>query len=560
MSKRCSVIFWHIPAPDRNSRCSCGSNFPAKSATFSTALLYLRCRSGHRFAIIYRHGIQQTFHIHLIQLNMPPEIINTDATFEKMNFVTHNSSHLHQEIFLEFSLPTLPNWMLIHTPENRRHAVPGTNYHKTVCEYTGWCGSVGKTYLSRACRMRTLANALMLSSFHSLLHWVAKILNSWHLKALSQKMCSSVRACINATLMSTTSLPKSLQLAALANKVMKNVSGFLTNKSSMRHSALNWRTRSRDLTRSPRHSSTQQTMSWACFPGGNSSTNSSASKFNMFRNSSSRPAFNSPSGWIVHWVQCDLGWGRQMACHKEICWHPQCTPPVNSHFLQWILAQILPSWVSAVKLDAPPGLITGSPIFLFFKLTSSSCTISSWFPDLSSLVVSPLSTISCSILARHSSVCCPFPTQPGHPLVRPYLSKMFYHKCTLCARLPISNSSFRWIVVSAACSLLSLRGLPTHRFQNCTSQPLLRRITQVFQSGFFSKSFYECQVNSRLVTILTSQVLKKKIMNLVDRDLTEHQITQTLTYVTTGRTTGADSDCSLTRNKLTGADKVNPTV
>ena len=381
-------------------------------------------------------------------------------------------------------LPTLPNWMLIHTPENRRHAVPGTNYHKTVCEYMGWCGSVGKTYLSRACRMRTLANALMLSSFHSLLHWVAKILNSWHLKALSHKLSSSVRACINATLMSTTSIPKSLQLAALANKVMKNVSGFLTNKSSMRHSALNWRTRSRDLTRSPRHSSTQQTMSWACFPGGNSSTNSNASKFNMFRNSSSRPAFNSPSGWIVHWVQCDLGWGRQMACHKEVCWHPQCTPPVNSHFLQWILAQILTSWVSAVKLDAPPGLITGSPIFLFFKLTSSSCTISSWFPDLSSLIASPLSTISCSILARHSSVCCPFPTQPGHPLVRPYLSKMFYRKCTLCARLPISNSSFRWIV-GLCCVLLAVA------FRTANTQiPELQIPTIIAENNkFFSQVF-----------------------------------------------------------------------
>ena len=41
--------------------------------------------------------------------------------------------------------------------------------------------------------------------------------------------------------------------------------------------------------------------------------------------------------------------------------------------------------------------------------------------------------------------------------------------------------------------------------------------------------FYQCQVNSRLVTILTSQVFFEFFMNLVDRDLTEHQITQTLT-------------------------------
>ena len=75
--------------------------------------------------------------------------------------------------------------------------------------------------------------------------------------------------------------------------------------------------------------------------------------------------------------------------------------------------------------------------------------------------------------------------------------------------------------------------------------PLVRRITQVF-SQVFSKSFYQCQLNSRLVTILTSQVFLKIFMNLIDRDLTAHQITQTLT---------------LSRLVAqTGADKGNPTV
>ena len=45
-----------------------------------------------------------------------------------------------------------------------------------------------------------------------------------------------------------------------------------------------------------------------------------------------------------------------------------------------------------------------------------------------------------------------------------------------------------------------------------------------------------------------SSIFSNFFMNLVDRDLTEHQITQTLTL------------SRLTRNKLTGADKVNPTV
>ena len=51
-------------------------------------------------------------------------------------------------------------------------------------------------------------------------------------------------------------------------------------------------------------------------------------------------------------------------------------------------------------------------------------------------------------------------------------------------------------------------------------------------------------------------------MNLVDRDLTEYQITQTLTLSRLHaqlEQTG-ESDCSHTRNVLTGADKGNPTV
>ena len=50
------------------------------------ALLSLRSRSSHRFAMIHRHCIQQTFHIPLIQLNMPTKFTNRDVTFEKMSF------------------------------------------------------------------------------------------------------------------------------------------------------------------------------------------------------------------------------------------------------------------------------------------------------------------------------------------------------------------------------------------------------------------------------------------------------------------------------------------
>ena len=70
--------------------------------------------------------------------------------------------------------------------------------------------------------------------------------------------------------------------------------------------------------------------------------------------------------------------------------------------------------------------------------------------------------------------------------------------------------------------------------------------TRSFSVKFSARVFYQCQVNLRLVTILTSQVFFKFFMNLDDRDLTEHQITQTLT---------------LSRlDAQTGADKGNPTV
>ena len=87
-------------------------------------LLSLRSRSGHRFAMIHHHCIQQIFHMPLIQLNMPPKIIHRNSTFEKMGLFlmlrpqAHNFSLLHQEVILEFVLPTIPNCMSIHTEKS----------------------------------------------------------------------------------------------------------------------------------------------------------------------------------------------------------------------------------------------------------------------------------------------------------------------------------------------------------------------------------------------------------------------------------------------------------
>ena len=89
--------------------------------------------------------------------------------------------------------------------------------------------------------------------------------------------------------------------------------------------------------------------------------------------------------------------------------------------------------MSAVQLDASPGLTHLA--HQFSSISNKPCL---------KIIASPLST--CSILARQTSVRCPIPTQPGHPAVRPYLSRMFCGNYSLFARLPLANSSFGWIV------------------------------------------------------------------------------------------------------------------
>ena len=59
-------------------------------------------------------------------------------------------------------------------------------------------------------------------------------------------------------------------------------------------------------------------------------------------------------------------------------------------------------------------------------------------------------------------------------------------------------------------------------------QGRVRRITQVF-GQVFSKSFHKCQVFSHLVKKSVQLSIFSIFMNLVDRGLTENQITQSLT-------------------------------
>ena len=125
--------------------------------------------------MIHRHCIQQTFQIPLIQLNVPPELINTDASFETMNFVlmlrfqTHNFSLLYQEIV---SLNSFANsskpWMLRHTPDYHRRAVPGpkSSQNRLVNARIDVVLSE-KHFCHQLVSMSTLASALMPSSFHS---------------------------------------------------------------------------------------------------------------------------------------------------------------------------------------------------------------------------------------------------------------------------------------------------------------------------------------------------------------------------------------------------------
>ena len=142
----------------------------------------------------------------------------------------------------------------------------------------------------------------------------------------------------------------------------------------------------------------------------------------------------------------------------------------DSHLL--CVSAVNPDWVDIWLTNFPPFQID---IRLFHNLFLVS------IPHVSSLIASPLSNVSCPILAWHSSVCCPIPTQPGHPAVRPYLSRMFCRTYSLFARLPLANSSVCWIV--GPCGVLFavvFHGQPTHRFKNCKSQALSpsRRLTQ----------------------------------------------------------------------------------
>ena len=104
---------------------------------------------------------------------------------------------------------------------------------------------------------------------------------------------------------------------------------------------------------------------------------SNASKFNMFRNSSSRSVPIPSSGnFPLSAVRSRLRSAGGVS-HKSLL--TAAIHPASELSFPGLdpCSDSLPLGVPAVKLDATPGLISDSPIFFFFKPTSGSGTVCS---------------------------------------------------------------------------------------------------------------------------------------------------------------------------------------
>ena len=142
-----SVIHWLVPAPDRNSWCSCGSNFSVTTWLLSRPFdpgvaidlqWFIASASNELVAYLWSNSKCHPESSTLMRR------LRKWVSFCCASFQAHNFRLLYQKNDSWIHLPTTPNWMLIHTPENRRRAVPSPTCHKTVCKNTEWCRSVGK--------------------------------------------------------------------------------------------------------------------------------------------------------------------------------------------------------------------------------------------------------------------------------------------------------------------------------------------------------------------------------------------------------------------------------
>ena len=100
--------------------------------------------------------------------------------------------------------------------------------------------------------------------------------------------------------------------------------------------------------------------------------------------------------------------------------------------------------MSAVELDGPPGLISGSPIFLFFFFQTDITLLHNFF------LISRCLEFSCITFVHHFffNSCSALHVLPNYDTTwascSPYLSKMFCRKYNFFAGLPFANSSFCW--------------------------------------------------------------------------------------------------------------------
>ena len=132
-----------------------------------------------------------------------------------------------------------------------------------------------------------------------------------------------------------------------------------------------------------------------------------------------------------------------MACHTKFHRLPQCIPSTKCCFPHSMHAQIL------LSLGCLPLGSTRLTCFLFFGLPSGSLRFLSCSLRVSSFCCITFSHHflfnSCSANLR---VCGPIPMQPGHPVVRPYLSRTFWRNYNLFTRLPLQLINFPGYCVS----------------------------------------------------------------------------------------------------------------
>ena len=169
-----------------------------------------------------------------------------------------------------------------------------------------------------------------------------------------------------------------------------------------------------------------------------------------------------------------------------------------------------PAWVGIWLTNFPPFQIDIRLFHNFFLVS---------IPHVSSLIASPPSNVSCPILARHSSVCCPIPTQPGHPAVRPYLSRMFCRTYSLFARLPLANSSVCWIV--GPCGVLFCCRIP--RTANTQIQELQIPSIITFQTSHTAWSSLH-QLASTAGIHLCGQACRQKLLTSVSYSMWLHPL------------------------------------